>query len=106
MALVIAALRYTLGNEFVTKKLSMYYLTLEVAQVTRGMEIAIPEEDWRIFRNFSADEFRATLLELASQLEPERYIKHKRGPKKPQPKKTSGKRHKHLCTARVLAARG
>ena len=83
----------------------MYYLTLEVAQVGRGLEIAIPEKEWRVFRTTTVDDFRATILDLARRLRVRRYTKHKRGPKKPQPKKTSGKRHKHLSTARVLAAR-
>jgi hypothetical protein len=106
VSLVKAALRATLGNDFVVDKLSMYYLTLEVAQVTPGMEIAIADREWRIFRDMTPDVFCTTILELARRLQPKRYTKHKRGPKKPQPKKTSGKRHKHLSTARLLAARG
>ena len=105
VSLVKAALRATLGAEYVEAKLSMYYLTLEVAQVTRGMEIAIGEEEWRIFRSMSQEEFLATILEVASRIQAERYTKHKRGSKKPQPKKTSGKRHKHVSTARVLAGK-
>jgi hypothetical protein len=104
VSLVKAAMGATLGKEFVADELSMYYLTLEVARVTPGMEIAIAEKDWRIFRRMSQQEFLATILDLANRLQPERYTKHKRGPKKPQPKKTSGKRHKHVSTARVLAA--
>ena len=103
VSLVKAALRATLGAEFVEQKLSMYYLTLEVARVTPGMEIAIPEKEWRIFRRMSPKEFVATLVELARRIQPERYTKHKRGPKKPSPKKTSGKRNKHVSTARILA---
>src|SRR5262249_13115015 len=57
VSLVKAALRATLGAEFVEQKLSMYYLTLEVARVTPGMDIAIPEKDWRIFRRMSAHDF-------------------------------------------------
>ncbi len=104
VSLVKAALRATMGTKFVDDKLSMYYLTLEVTRVTPGMEIAIAEKEWRIFRRMSPQEFLATILDLANRLQPERYTKHKRGPKKPQPKKTSGKRHKHVSTARVLAA--
>lgn len=105
VSLVKAALRATLGSDFVATQLSMYYLTLEVAQVGRGMEIAIPEKEWRVFRTMTVDDFRATILDLARRLQVKRYTKHKRGPKRPQPKKTSGKRHKHLSTARLLAAR-
>jgi hypothetical protein len=103
VSLVKAALRVALGAEFVVEKLSTYYLTLEVAQVTRGMEIAIRDEEWHIFRRMSQREFLATILDLASRVQAKRYMKHKRGPKKPQPKKTGGKRCKHVSTARVLA---
>jgi Transposase DDE domain len=103
VSLVKAALRATLGNEFVETKLSMYYLTLEVARVTGGMAVAIPEEEWGIFRRMSAQEFLATILDLARRVQPEKYTKHKRGPKKKQPKKTSGKNRVHVSTARVLA---
>jgi hypothetical protein len=106
VSLVKAGLRATLGAEFVEQKLSMYYLTLEVARVTPGMEIAIPEKDWRIFRRMSPHEFVATIIAVARRIQPEKYTKHKRGPKKPPPKKTSGKRVKHVSTARVLAAGG
>jgi DDE family transposase len=104
VSLVKAALRATWGAEFVEQKLSMYYLTLEVARVTPGMEIAIPAKDWRIFQRMTAPEFVATILAVARRIQPEKYTKHKRGPKKPPPKKSSGKRHKHVSTARILAA--
>src|ERR1022692_3912508 len=106
VSLVKAAIRALQGPEFVAEKLSMYYLTLEVARVTGGMEIAIPEKEWRMFCRMSQQEVLATIMDLASRLRPEKYTKHKRGPKKPQPKKTSGKRHKHVSTARILAGLG
>lgn len=104
VSLVKAALRATLGAEFVEQKLSMYYLTLEVARVTPGMDIAIPEKEWRIFRRMSTQEFVATIIAVASRVRSEKYTKHKRGPKKPPPKKSKGKRLKHVSTARILAA--
>jgi hypothetical protein len=102
VALTKAALRATLGAKFVAEELSMYYLTMEVAQVTRGMEIAISEKEWRIFRRMSQPEFLATILDLARRVQKKRYTKHKRGPKQPQPTKAKGKRLKHVSTARVL----
>lgn len=103
VSLVKAALRTRLGPEFVRERLSMYYLTLEVARVTGGMAIAIGERDWRIFHRMSAAEFRAIILELAEHVQAEKYTKHKRGPKKKPPRKTSGKRFHHVSTARILA---
>jgi hypothetical protein len=104
VSLVKAALRATLGAEFVEQKLSMYYLTLEVARVTPGMDLAIPEKEWRIFRRMSAQEFVATIIAVARRIRSEKYTKHKRGPKKPPPKKSKGKRLKHVSTAWILAA--
>jgi Transposase DDE domain len=101
VSLVKAALRVTLGTEFTTHNLSIYYLTLEVARVTPGMEIAIPDKHWRIFRRMSQSEFVAAIIAVARRIKPEKYTKHKRGPKKPQPKKSKGK---HVSTARILAA--
>ncbi len=105
VSLVKAAIGAIQGPEFVTEKLSMYYLTLDIARVTGGMQIAIPEKEWRIFRRMSPQEFLATIMDLANRIRPEKFTKHKRSPKKKQPKKTTGKRHKHVSTARVLAGK-
>jgi len=45
VSLVKATVRVTLGVEFVEQKLSMYYLTLEVARVTPGMESPYPKKN-------------------------------------------------------------
>jgi IS4 transposase len=105
VALVKGTLRAAHGAEYVAQQLSMYYLTLEVAQVATGMEIALGAEPWAIFRRMSREEFAATLVEVAACLDTERYTKHKRGPKKTPPKKLSGKQHHHVSTARILALR-
>jgi len=105
VALVKGALRAVHGTEYVAEQLSMYYLTLEVAQVATGMEIALGAEPWEIFRRMSVQEFATTLVEVAACLDTAKYTKHKRGPKKKPPKKISGKRHHHVSTARILAMR-
>jgi len=99
------AIRTAQGKKYVEEELSMYYLTLEVAQVTAGMRIAIPKENWEIFRKMSVKNFAAVLIDLAQRINPRKYTKHKRGPKTKQPKKTSGKRIHHVSTARILAMR-
>lgn len=105
VSVVKAAIRAAQGRKYAEEELSMYYLTLEVAQVTAGMMIAIPAEDWEIFRTLHPKKFATILVELASHLDPHKYTKHKRGPKRPQPKKISGKRNHHVSTARILAMR-
>ena len=91
VSVVKAAIRVAQGKKYVEEELSMYYLTLEVAEMTPGMMVAIPEENWKVFRTMSQEEFVATLVDLAQHLDPRKYSKHKRGPKRPQPKKISGK---------------
>lgn len=102
---VKAAIRAAQGPKYVKEELSMYYLTLEVSQITPGMHAAIPPEQWQVFREMSPQKFGATLVELAGRLNRRKYLKHKRGPKKKQPKKISSKTNHHLSTARILAMR-
>jgi hypothetical protein len=105
VAVVKGALRAAHGAEYVEEQLSMYYLTLEVAQVATGLEIALGPDPWEIFQQMSTAEFAATLVTIAKHLDPAKYTKHKRGPKKQPPKKLSGKHHSHISTARILALR-
>jgi hypothetical protein len=105
VALVKGAVRAAHGTEYVKDQLSMYYLTLEVAQVTTGMEIALGAEPWEIFRQMSTAEFTTTLVAIAQRLDTKKYTKQKRGPKKPPPHKLSGKHQTHVSTARILAMR-
>jgi hypothetical protein len=105
VVVVKAAIRMAHGKQYVEEELSMYYLTLEVAEVTPGMMIAIPVAEWDVFRTMSSKEFVATLAALATNLDKQKYTKSKRGPKRKQPKKLSGKRIHHVSTARILAKR-
>jgi hypothetical protein len=105
VSVVKGAIRAAQGKKYVEEELSMYYLTLEVAQVTTGMTIAVAPEHWEVFRTMSCEKFAATLIDLARRLDPRKYTKHKRAPKRKQPKKISGKRNHHVSTARILAMR-
>lgn len=106
VALVKGAVRAAYGTEYVDEQLSMYYLTLEVAQVATGMEIAVAAESWEIFRQMSTAEFATALVAIAQRLDMKKYTKHKRGLKKPPLTKLSGKQQTHLSTARILTLRG
>lgn len=105
VSVVKAALRAVHGREFVEEQLSMYYLTLEVAQVWTGMNIYIKEDHWKVFRRMSVQEFADTLVELAQGMDLRKYTKHKRPPTKHPTKKISGKNIKHVSTANILAGR-
>jgi Transposase DDE domain len=105
VSLVKSVIRAAWGRTYQEEQLSMYYLALEVAQVSTGLRIVIEPEQWGIFRTLNVQEFAEAMVELARQMNTQKYTKHKRGPKKPQPKKISGKRHHHVSTARLIAAR-
>jgi hypothetical protein len=97
-----AALRHEHGVETVNQVVSGYYLADELAGVSRGMLIALPEEEWCPFRAMSTAEFVAELVRIASHATLSRYRKHPRCPKKPAPKKVSDKQTPHVSTARLL----
>jgi hypothetical protein len=105
VSVIKAALVAAHGREFVQEQLSMYYLTLEVAQVSTGMNIAIEEKHWGVFRDMSAKQFAHTMVELAQRMDLRKYTKHKRPPTKHPTKKISGNKIKHVSTAKILAGR-
>lgn len=105
VSLVKGTIRAVWGQKFVDEELSMYYLALEVSQVTEGMLIATGEKAWNVFATMTPTQFVKTLKELAERMDLRKYTKAARGPKKKPPKKISGKGNPHVCTARLLAMR-
>jgi hypothetical protein len=103
VSLVKAALRAVHGHEKVEREISWYYLCLNISRVYGGMMIAIAAKYWRVFRTMSDGELATLLKELAAKIDMKRFSKHPRGSKKPQPKKISGAKTKHVSTARILA---
>jgi IS4 transposase len=104
-AVVKAALRAAHGAEVIKEKLSDHHLLEDVATTYVGMEIAVPEQCWEPYRLMSPSRFARVMIDLAHRVNPTRYPKKKRGPKKPQPRRKSGRRNHHISTARVLAKR-
>src|SRR3954471_3035214 len=74
------------GAEKVEHDLSRYFVAGEIGQVYRGMMVALPPEEWAIFRHMSLTEYVAFLKQLARDVDFERYPKAHRGPKKAKPK--------------------
>jgi hypothetical protein len=68
------------------------------------MMIAIPDEDWAVFRHVADSELLTVLRELSAKVKLSAFRKHPRGPKKPAPKRISSKKHSHVSTAKILAA--
>ena len=102
-AVVKAALRAAHGEQIIDEKLSDYHLTQHVVSVQLGLEIAVCPEVWEPYQSLTPRQLASELLRLAKQVNLTRYPKKKRGPKKPQPRKKSGKRNHHISTARTLA---
>ena len=104
LSTILAALRSVHGAETGEANASGYYLLLEVAQVYKGMGIAIPQEHWKVFHDMTGGQLATVLKQLARQMNLKRYQKHRRGPKRPQPRTDSGN-GQHVSTARVLSQR-
>ena len=104
-AIVRASLRAAHGAEVIKEKLSDRHLMSDVAVTYVGMDIAVPEECWESYRAMPVGSFAKAMMRLAHRVKLARYPKKKRGPKKPQPRKTSGRRNHHISTARLLLKR-
>jgi IS4 transposase len=100
-AVLKAALRTTHGEEEAAE-MSAYYMALEVKQTQDGMMIALPLEEWTIFREMSVAEFAAQLKQIAGHMNLEYYRKSKRGPKKPPPPMDKYRNGGHVSTYKAL----
>jgi hypothetical protein len=101
VAVVKASLRAAHGAEK-ADQLSAYYLALEIKQVHEGMMIALPAENWHMFRSMKSRQFAVVLKKIAAQVDLARYQKSRRGPKKPPPKRTKYRNGSHISTHKVL----
>jgi hypothetical protein len=104
-AVVQASLQAAHGAEAIEDKLSDYHLMTDVAVTYVGMDIAVPDECWETYRAMPVSSFAKAMTRLAHRVKLARYPKKKRGPKKPQPRKKSGRRNHHISTARLLLKR-
>jgi hypothetical protein len=105
-ATVKAALRAAHGAEVVERGVSDYFLADEIAGTSRGMMIAIPEEHWQPLADADPETLATLLVSLAERARLPQYQKSPRGPKKPKPRRTRFANHRHIATARLLAAEG
>jgi hypothetical protein len=105
VALLKAALRAAHGAEVVQKKLSAYYLALEIRQTYAGMMVAIGPTNWEVFNTCSDVAMAQVLKEMAMQVSLQRFRKTPRGPKKPPPQRKKYKNGEPVSTARLIAER-
>jgi IS4 transposase len=101
VAVLKAALRATHGEEK-ADEMSDYYMALEIKQVHEGMMIALPPDEWTIFRDMSVAEFAAKLKQIAAHMDLDLYRKSKRGPKKPPPTMDQYRNGGHVSTHKLL----
>jgi hypothetical protein len=106
ISVVKSAMAAAHGANAKRETISGYYLAGELAAAYHGMMIAVPAAQWtRHFASLRPDQLAATLKTLAAKVDPDRFRKNVRGPKRPRPKRSSAKRHPHVATARILAQR-
>jgi hypothetical protein len=105
LAVIKAAMRSANGVDTVEADLSTFYVCDEIAATHRGMTIAIRESYWtKKYADLTPKQMACELIRIAKNVDPTRYRKHKRGPKKP-PKKMNKTKRAHVSTARVLLNR-
>jgi IS4 transposase len=104
-AVIKAALSNVHGSETVDATVSGYYVADEISATYRGMMIAIPPDEWRIFVDMRRAEFVKILVRLATSVNLRKFRKHPRGPKKKNTKRKYDAKHPHVSTARLIAKR-
>jgi len=82
LAVIKASLCAVHGVEKIEEEVSGFYIADEISGVYRGMIIAIPDEEWRVFRHNTQSEFTELLLRLSENVKLSAFRKHPRGPKK------------------------
>ena len=105
MSAIKGALRSVHGAEAIDAGVSGSDLAEEIAGTSRGMRIAIPEDEWVVFHDLPPATMGRVLRDLARRVRLSEYRKQPRGPKKPKPRKASGYEKKHLATSKVLKDR-
>jgi hypothetical protein len=104
-AVVKAAMRHVHGEEKIRNEVSGYYIAGEISRTHVGMHVAIESQEWGVFQALTVKAFADVLVQLANNINLDKYKKHKRGPKKKQPPRISDKNEPHVSTARLLKAK-
>ncbi len=107
LAVLKGNLRAVHGAEM-AGEVSTYALVNDIAEVYRGMMIAVPPVQWAWVRPAAAAVVAGVLNDLAAHVPIERMLRAKRGPKKARTKpKQSGAVDRHVATKKLLdRARG
>jgi hypothetical protein len=104
VALLRASLRAVHAVDAV-EEMSRYYVALEVRETYVGMMIALPPARWVAFAKLDAAALADALREVARYVQPQKYRKARRGPKRPPPPKAKYKSGGHVSTHKLLQNR-
>lgn len=104
LSVIKAMVKVTHGREQ-SAMLSHYYLACELGETTDGLLIALPEARWSQVAELPLELYCDQLLSISRAINMKVYGKSVRGPKKPPPKRTGGRRTTHLSTKRLLEKR-
>jgi hypothetical protein len=101
---VMGSIRGVYGEDVADEEVSNYYIASEISAIHEGMMIIIPDEDWSIIIKLSHKQFIELLSYCTNRIRLRAFRKHKRGPKKPQPKrKDTGS--PHVSTYKLISGR-
>ncbi|MGF2040582.1 MAG: transposase [Nostoc sp. CmiVER01] len=105
LSVVLAALRSIHGIKKIEQEVSSYYLADEIRGTYRGMMIAIPPKEWKIFAKMNLIELTNILRDLAARVNLVVFASHPRAPKKTRRalKRTRPSRRPHVSTAKILS---
>jgi hypothetical protein len=101
LAVLKGNLRVAHGPEMAAE-VSDFALVGEVAEVYPGMMVAVPPARWPSLARRRAATVAGLLNELAGRVPVHRMLRCRRGPKKPRPRRSSGKRIHHVSNKKLL----
>lgn len=84
------------------EQMSSYSMADEVRMTLRGMLIVLPVAEWAALGALPVRDFAAVLRAMAARVEPAKYRKARRGPKKKPPQKGPYQNGGHVSTHRLL----
>ena len=99
---LLGALRATHGEEVVREKVSGYYIVEFGRDAAGAADDHIEAEEWDAWRTLPLPAAAALLKNIAARIDLAMIRKHKRGPKKPVPKRTRFKDKPHVSTKRLI----
>jgi hypothetical protein len=114
LSTVIAAMRVTNPQVATTESrssgrertFSIYYLAEEISKVSRGMAIAIPNEQWTdAFATLTTKQMAKILLWLANRMDVRKFLTNPYGPKTRKKKIKTKTRGSHVSTYKILKQR-